>query len=250
MEHSEDSSEVKPFATLIPIYRGTLTIAEERRLELTLANSPRTSCFFVGPSSLQHFLSHRLLQSRPFIGFADVHFDSILTYNRWMLMPELYETFEQYEFVVICQLDAVIVRSLPPDLDFGFDFLGAPWVPPINARWIPVLGKMAFSKRSLRPFTRTLYVGNGGLSIRRVEAFRRLTRLPHSSTLPNEDVLISYFHRRLGIQVAPPKLAGQFFMELGSRTWTNKSPVPLVYGFHALSLYNPSLEDKILSAAD
>lgn len=234
-------------ATVIPIYCGTLTVAEERRLRRTLENSPSNSCFLVGPNSLQKFLQHELLTGIPFVGFPDEHFESVRTYSRWMLLPDLYREFNAFKFVVVCQLDAVIVQPLPLDLDFGFDYLGSPWIPPWHVSWNPIVGRLKLVQPILRPLARTLRVGNGGLSIRRVNVFRRLSKLPRFSRMANEDIVISYFHRRLGIVLAPPELAAQFFMESGAGTWTEAQPIPSVYGFHALEKFNPALEEAIFS---
>ena len=186
----------------------------------------------------------------PFVGFADHHFESVRTYSNWMLLPDLYQQFSAFDFVVICQLDAIIVRPLPLELDLNFDFLGAPWVPPWNVLWNPFDRKLKSVHPVMRPLARTLRVGNGGLSIRRVDVFRRLGNLPRFAKMPNEDIVISYFHRRLGIRLAPPELAGRFFMETGASTWTPAEPIPSVYGFHALERFNPALEDAILGSSE
>lgn len=235
---------VHRFATVVPIYRPTLSSSEKQRLIRTLKNVPADSCFFVGPESLRGRLSDPALRLIPFVGFQDRHFGSVGTYNSWILQPELYRCFSRFTFVIICQLDAVIVRPLPIDFNWDFDFLGAPWVPPWKIWWNPITKRL--SRTGPRRLQRTLHVGNGGLSIRRTDVFRSLKRVPKFRRMPNEDIIISYFHRRLGIKIASPELAEKFFMETGARQWAPGTPVPSVYGFHALNKFNPRLEVAII----
>lgn len=237
-------------ATVIPVYRRTLTIAEERRLRRTLENTAGDACFFVGPKSLRNLFTNELLRQFPFFGFSDRHFESVRTYNHWILQPELYREFSNFSFVAICQLDAIIVRPLVLRPNVNFDYLGAPWVPAIYATWHPFARELKLGGPRIHPTLRMLRVGNGGLSLRRVSVFRQLPRLPSLKELPNEDLLLSYFHRRLGIRLASPELASQWFMETGARAWTAAVPIPFVNGFHALDKWNPALEEAILGTFD
>lgn len=179
-----------------------------------------------------------------FSAFDSAHFQNIATYNRWMLTPSLYERFHDFQFILVCQTDALLVEPLPLDEPWPFDYLGAPWEPPLFVGWNPI-GRRLESKGPSLP-KRALNVGNGGLSLRRTSVFREDLRLPRFQQLPNEDVAISYFQRRLGIRLAHASVAAQFFMELGARSWSPGMPIPRVFGFHALNKYNPELEDIII----
>lgn len=233
------------FATAIPIYKPTLSGRESRRLGLTLENSPSGNVFLVGPEKLQNSLRDDLLCELPYIAFESSNFDSIKSYNTWMLRPDLYCEFIDFEFVLLCQTDAFLTRPLPRTEDWRFDYLGAPWSPPYSLRWVPRKARLQNSRSWLR--SRQLAVGNGGLSLRRTNVFAGLPDLPKFSRHPNEDIAISYFHDELGIVLASVETADRYFMETGATRWHPGQPVPNVYGFHGLQRFNPALEDQILA---
>ncbi len=163
-----------------------------------------------------------------------------------MLRTDLYRAFCHFEFLLIAQTDAFLIRSLPTTERWDFDYLGAPWEPPWTKRWDRREQRIRSAHR-LRG--RRLRVGNGGLSLRRTAAFLTPLNLPNPLVRTYEDITISYFHRRLGIRLAPVSTARRFFMETGARSWSPGAPVPDVYGFHALDKFNPALENQLLGAA-
>ena len=89
------------------------------------------------------------------------HFRTHRDYSRFMLSDQLYRRFEQYEYVLVHQLDCLVFSDgLARWCDAGWDYVGAPWV-----------RRMADG----RPYFAG--VGNGGLSLRRVESFLRVCEL-------------------------------------------------------------------------
>ena len=97
-----------------------------------------------------------------------------------MLSREFYERFDSVEYILICQTDAwVFCDQLEEWCRRGYDYVGAPWPKrKIYERW-PVRLWLKWRKAwvgSRHPLMRQDYfnqVGNGGLSLRRVEAFIR-----------------------------------------------------------------------------
>jgi hypothetical protein len=231
-------------ATIIPIYRPGLTARESDRLEITITNCPERTVFFVGPNNLPVSWYRSRWPEIQFVGFDAHHFADISAYNRWMLTPELYDRFQDFEFTLICQTDALLVKPLPLLETWHFDYLGSPWDPPWRLGWNPIRRRL--KHKGLTFPKRLLKVGNGGLSLRRTSVFRRHLRLPEFLHYPNEDIVISYFHRQLGIRLAEPDVAAQFFMELGAREWSPGMTIPEVFGFHALDKINPTLEEILI----
>ena len=84
--------------------------------------------------------------------FDDRFFASINGYSSLLLSPGFYERFSSFEHILIYQLDAWVFRD---ELDLwcekGYDYVGAPFY----------LGK-------------DVIIGNGGFSLRRVEAVKRV----------------------------------------------------------------------------
>lgn len=101
--------------------------------------------------------------------------NGIAGYNRMMLSAAFYELFSEYDYLLICHTDAWIFRDeLSAWCAKGYDCVAAPWVRrpiydfPLLKAWL-TLRRM--SKKSTR---QNLYgrVGNGGLSLRKVDRFR------------------------------------------------------------------------------
>lgn len=103
-------------------------------------------------------------------------FDGFGGYNRLMLSPQLYADFLKYEYILICQQDVLVLEDrLKEFIDMAYDYIGAP---------IPHMG----------PWSPKLYTGNGGFSLRRVEAvleFLKKHADDFNSMNDNEDVFYS-----------------------------------------------------------
>lgn len=90
------------------------------------------------------------------------YFGSPAAVNRMGTDPAFYRMYEEFDFVLICHLDAWVFRDqLAYWMDEGYDFIGAPLFLPEN-------DKVHFLQR-MAPFG-----GNGGLSLRRVVSCIRI----------------------------------------------------------------------------
>ncbi len=117
---------------------------------------------------------------------------SLRGYNEMMLSEAFYRLFEDYDYMLVCQPDAWVFRNeVMAWCRRGYDYVGAPWWR--KGIWSLPLLRFFFPKR------RKLYgkVGNGGLSLRRIDAFvhvcrteqRRITYyLSHTHHTFGEDV--------------------------------------------------------------
>ena len=120
--------------------------------------------------------------------FADEFFADPKGYNRLMLSRGFYDRFAAYEYMLIHQLDAFVFSDQLMDwCSRGYDYIGAPWLPPgqvpgwFGQTLIAVRRKchrfLNKKRRSKEPGTRpqfTYSAGNGGFSLRRVAAMRRV----------------------------------------------------------------------------
>ena len=121
-----------------------------RHLERFLDDYDR---FFVAPHSLRPCRPG--FEIKP---FDDANFTSIATYSRLLLSPSFYRAFAHYKFILIHQLDSLVFADALSDwCQAGYDYLGAPW--------------LADPSMPGRGFSRT---GNGGLSLRRIDACLRV----------------------------------------------------------------------------
>lgn len=190
-------------AVVIPIYAAELAPEEHMALEQlsrVLGAYPR---ILIAPASLSIegiTTRYGLTVER----FPDQCFRSVADYNRLMLSVEFYERLAKYRYILIHQLDAFVFRD---ELAFwcnqGFDYIGAPWM----ARWAfhsPWLDRFKAprgwfarrfpgrSKRWLR-YAIVNQVGNGGLSLRRVQAFLQVLRNPPASLETYREAPLHYY---------------------------------------------------------
>jgi len=103
-------------------------------------------------------------------------FGSAVAHGRLMLSEDFYKAFAEYEYVLLYHLDALaLFDRLAEWCDKDYDYIGAPWLTCSDSPWVE------------RP-----RVGNGGFSLRRVDAFLRVLRQGHAS-----GGFVSYWERQL-----------------------------------------------------
>jgi hypothetical protein len=117
-------------ALVIPIYQDSLSAIEKKRVSSSIQNAD-CDVFFVGPHSLSRDYYTRLWPRSRQLTFADNHFESVRSYSDWLLGPELYRALINYEILLLCQPDAILVRPLSDLITEcrDWDYIGAPWLP-------------------------------------------------------------------------------------------------------------------------
>ena len=151
--------------------------------------------------------------------------ESVQSYNLMMLSKEFYEHFKQYSYVLIFQLDAfVFCDKLLEFCEMDYDYLGAPWV----------YGLKYLTSKKIGAW----YVGNGGLSLRRVSAFLDFFKkgLEIDYTI-NEDAFWSSCNSDT-FHVAPLNVALQFAFERDVRRCFELNGRKLPFGCHAWEKYD------------
>jgi hypothetical protein len=156
---------------LIPVYKPQLDRMEsfsmDRSLELLQGRKVR----FIGPQHLDFSYYMGRYPTVAIDRFAAPTFQSIAEYNRLLLSQSFYTEYMQFEFILILQTDAILLRD---ELDYWcqqpFDYVGAPW--PITYELFVHAGHFEgdFGKHV------KVGVGNGGLSLRRTAKCLALLR--------------------------------------------------------------------------
>lgn len=86
--------------------------------------------------------------------FPRKFFGSVAAHNRLLMWPGFYQTFQDYEYILIYHLDSLVLSDEITDwCQAGWDYIGAPWVPCPDAPWI-----------------KEACVGNGGFTLMKVES--------------------------------------------------------------------------------
>lgn len=185
------------------------------------------------------FIKNRIIAVVPFGLYVDMHlFDSIErfpqdfftnveSYNRLMLSKDFYKRFQQYEYILIYQLDAFVFSDqLSYFCSLGYDYIGAPWL----------YGIFNYIDSSHYLW----YVGNGGLSLRKVSGFIRVLeeRKPLlGEQIKNEDLFFSSIVDE-GFKVAPIEVALQFSHERQVQKCFQLNHDQLPFGCHAWERYD------------
>ncbi|MBQ8501934.1 MAG: hypothetical protein IJ494_06525 [Bacteroides sp.] len=170
---------------IIPIYKAELKWWEQASLENTIKVLDGHPLVLLKPTDLD--LS-KFIRQYPQLEVMDVTTEwlgtqnGIAGYNKMMMSKEFYDMFSDTRYILICHLDAWILRD---DLLYwcqqDYDLVAAPW--PMRPRYthFPIKQLLWLRKRLLAPdknirsdmFGR---IGNGGLCLRKVSAFSTACR--------------------------------------------------------------------------
>ena len=191
-------------AIVIPVYRE-LNELEKISLERCREILGRYQIVFVAPEGkiFSYFESGDMVAH-----FPAEYFRSVQTYSTLLLTPQFYETFLDFDYILIYQLDAfVFYDALEEFCALGYDYIGAPW--PIYA-WLGTRDP------------KTPRVGNGGFSLRKVKACHKLLtekeKVPGWTTA-RENLIEDAFFAKCGVKpefefhAAPVEVAKLFAME-------------------------------------
>ncbi len=142
-------------AVVVPGYsRSEFTLDEEvsfRHLDTFLGHYDK---FLVVPRSLSIQRAGFELKR-----FDDTFFGSAIANTRLMLSKTFYESFIDYQYILIYQLDALIFSDqLLEWCAAGWDYVGAPWIKCSDSPWVskPRVGNGGFSLRNVHSFLRVL----------------------------------------------------------------------------------------------
>ena len=226
------------------------------QMRITSTSNSMHTRVFVGPRNLDTAYYRSEFPEWEFLDFDVQHFTSVQAYSSWMTSDELYSALLGFEFMTMCQQDAVLIRPVHEIDMHDIDYVGAPWDPPV--RVLRVLNRMVVASGSnssrgpliARLLGRRYAVGNGGLSTRRVETMVRVSRALATSIAPRlreallEDVYYATFGPAQGLRLAHASRAGVTFAEATS---ADLSGIGSLIGFHGLSRWNPELLAQILN---
>jgi hypothetical protein len=192
-----DMQGTSKVVVVVPFYKPTVTEREKvslLRCRDVLENHPR---ILVGPRCTDVTEYLNLDPNLAIVRLDDRHFTSLMAYSALCCMPEFYEPFLEYEYMLLYQLDCYVFRDqLLYWCEQGYDYIGAPW---------PDYEHMTESRKWIArlPFIRWVLkrAGQGGFSLRRVQTCHRvaarLARLTFLIQNYPEDVLWTTIGSRL-----------------------------------------------------
>jgi hypothetical protein len=237
---------------LVPIYQAQLSELEHFSLRHSLAKlQPGRPVRFIGPEDLDFSRYAADFPGVPFLPFDREAFASVQGYSRLLTSRAFYQRFAHYEFVLILQTDAILLKD---ELDVWcgrpYDYVGAPW--PDAIEMFINLGKFegAFG-RKIRS-----HAGNGGLSLRRIKkCIGLLDEFPEAveffqRTGSNEDLFFGVLGSASLDFVIPNEFtAATFSLELKPEYYHGINGQRAPMGGHAWWRYNPAFWLDLLGPA-
>ena len=237
---------------VIPIFQEKLRVFERVSLSGCMEVLGKRPVYVIAPERLD--LSEALgvfADKVKVIRFDPGYFRSISDYNRLMISPDFYAAFDSYEFMLLYQLDAFVFED---KLDYwcrkGFDYIGAP---AFNAEGFEELPREQADVYARALSTHRL-VFNGGLSLRKISAIKRLLRI-YNIFYPfwkgNEDMLFSLDSTRLLFLKPFMKLpnwqeALSFSFERSPAASYELQREKLPFGCHAWQRYDPAFWSEFI----
>jgi hypothetical protein len=210
---------------VIPLYKKDKDLSEDEIISLKLVTKYSKELDIPFTLVIPHSLRDSISPDVSFVSFDNEHFSSLDSYNKLMLRHEFYQALSNYEYILIYQLDCLLLRdNLLSWLNTGYDYIGACW--------------MDDFKEDGDRFTA---VGNGGFSLRKVSSTLNVFKLfgnPAQIDYPgHEDVFWSLEVPRafpfLWYRVAPVEEAKYFAVETGVRLNQNLLKGSYPTGVHA-----------------
>lgn len=205
---------------VIPAYKSELNKYEEISLRAAAERLGSYPVTFIVPQGLDVSRFTGIMSRAKVEEFAPEYFHGIAGYNRLMMSEEFYSRFSDYTYILIYQLDAYVFSDkLTEWCDKGYDYVGAPWLvrPIYKLPPLKIGSKIKHGVRNILhlPDERTTWwrVGNGGLSLRKVESHLRAVKelrqtidtfLLHRNHMYNEDVFFSVEVNRHGMNFRYP----------------------------------------------
>lgn len=225
---------------LIPIYKETLSSEELFSVENSLNKLKGCKINFIAPKSLNCTFYEKISGVEEFKRFDDEYFLGIKGYNRLLLSKSFYEEFIKYEFLLILQTDAIILKN---DLAYWccqpYDYIGAPWPSPFEI----IVSTGCFEGKYAKHVRAS--VGNGGLSLRRIrKCIDLLEEFPiereiFTTTGSNEDLFFSIMGMLSTDFLLPNEIvASKFSMECNPEIFYKINGNRMPMGVHAWSKYN------------
>jgi hypothetical protein len=220
---------------LVPVYQAALNALETYSLDLSMAALKGRDIVFIGPEGLDLAWYEARYGALRYRAYAPASFASIPGYNRLLLSEAFYAGFDDYEFMLICQTDALVLRD---ELDFWcaqpFDYVGAPW-PDGYSLFVNAGPFDGAHGKSVR-----VSVGNGGLSLRRnrkaialLAEFAIIVQV-FDQTGSSEDLFFSVMGSLSNDYLIPNEVtASRFSMELRPSLYYAANGGQLPMGSHA-----------------
>lgn len=213
----------KEAAVIIPYYRNELTLTERISLDRCKKILGIYPIYFVVPDLLE--VDESICPVEQIIRVSDAWMSGVTAYNQMMMNIDFYHLFEDYEYILLYQLDAYVFSDrLAEFCAMGYDYIGAPWQE----------GKFDIEHEE----NGIVYVGNGGFSLRKVASFISVLKNCDRDFVTYNEDLFWGSRGAEGFKVAPVDIATDFAFERPVRVLYESNNNQLPFGCHAWMKYD------------
>lgn len=241
-------------AVIVPAYKAVPDADEQKCFERICRIFHDYPIVLCNPQDLDTSYYRKVYPPLRFLSMNKDYFLSTAAYNRLMLSSEFYAAFlKQYDYILICQLDVWVFRNnLPQWIDKNYDYIGAPW----HNRALHLIQYFTV-KQGIKTVFRALKgrnfnhaVGNGGFSLRKVQAFFEICKTNQTSIWKaNEDYFWSFLAKHpdgTKLRVPTDTEAAAFCIETDARHYMKDRTLPPM-AVHAYKKYDFSYWKSFIS---
>lgn len=230
----------KRCVVLIPVYKEGLDEDEFFSIKASLKHLNNFDVFFIGPELLSIEFYRKQFPNVAFRFFNKEFFASVNGYNKLLTSEFFYESFFDYEYMLVLQTDAILLKNeLSKWIECGYDYIGAPWPKgysvTVNTSKIPIENGILC----------TTFVGNGGLSLRNIRSCLDLIKefpdlaLTWQSTGHAEDLFFAFLSTVSDFFKTPNiKVAAKFSQDIEPQYLSKLIGNEIPFGVHAWAKYD------------
>lgn len=197
----------KQVVVIIPIHLEEPTELEKVSLSQTLAVLHKFPITFQAKEDLNTKWYEDFCQGKADVKFERFKWTGFKQYTELIMSPEFYARFLDYEYMLICHLDAFVFRDeLEEWCQYGYDYIGSVIYNTTWDRLPPRLGR-------LLGLSKPEYYSNGGFGLRKVETFHRMSSLFSNRIkfyLWYRRISKKFFQDDIFLSQLYPKLASKF----------------------------------------
>jgi hypothetical protein len=241
----------KQVTVVIPIHKEIPSELEKISLAQTLKVLKKYPITFQAKDDLNVKWYEDFCEGKADIIFERFKWNGFKEYTFLMISPEFYLRFVDYEFILICHLDAFVFRDeLQAWCEKDYDFIGSVIY---NKEW----AKLPSRRGKFLGLSKPEYFGDGGFALKKVESFVTLTTTFHfriklylwyrefTKKFFQEDIFLSQLFPRLiaKFKIPPMAIAQQFgaafeLWDERNLPFNNNDCSSLPFGIHGWVKYN------------
>jgi hypothetical protein len=271
---------------IIPLYKSfnDLSTMEVASLQQSLSILHKYDFCFIGDEILDYRpyqqMAGKFGVKIKIQTFKATFFENVEGYNTLLKNLNFYKVFKDFDYMLICQLDAWVFRD---ELDYwcrkDYDYIGAPWfkgwIKPDSMNQIIGVGNGGFSLRNIK---KTFYILRKISILKKVSNFWYFTKLQGILKIEkilflfkkilqikdiknfskaiylivNEDIYLSQIIPSCfgDYRIAPPEEAMKFSFEVNAAYLFKKNNNKLPFGCHAWQKYESEFWKAFIPTSD